>query len=180
MTRVSDSGSHVPSNGYSLYTCSILFGGLYTCIIYTAWYLNTSTAAVLFRYSSTTAALSRYSCTVKYTRRGTLVCDPVESGAVSRLLDDVIFTSYKFFELDEVQTPWNNVECYNPQIDSIAVVRLYYRCSCTNRGTARVRLSLLQYSAREALRILPAIRNTTSDGLRGWSHQSTSIILVLV
>ena len=61
MARVSDSGSHVPPNGYSLYTCSILFGGLYTCIIYTAWYLNTSTTAVLFRYSSTTAVLSRYS-----------------------------------------------------------------------------------------------------------------------
>jgi hypothetical protein len=190
VTRVSDSGSHVPSNGYSLYTCSILFGGLYTCIIYTAWYLNTSTAAVLFRYSSTTAVLSRYSSSTtvlslvqlygEYTRRGTLVFDPVESGAGSRLLDDVIFTSYKFFELGEVQVKCNNVECYNPQIDSIAVVRLYYRCSCTNRGTARVRLSLLQYSAREALRILPAIRNTTSDGLRGWSHQSTSIILNLV
>ena len=81
---------------------------------------------------------------MKYTRRGTLVCDPVESGAVSRLLDDVIFTSYKFFELGEVQGKCNNVECYNPQIDSMAVVRLYYRCSCTNRGTARVRLSLLQ------------------------------------
>ena len=190
MTRVSDSGSHVPSNGYSLYTCSILFGGLYTCIIYTAWYPNTCTAAVLFRYSSTTAVLSRYSSSTtvlslvqlygEYTRRGTLVCDPVESGAGSRLLDDVIFTSYKFFELGEVQVKCNNVECYNPQIDSIAVVRLYYQCSCTNRGTARVRLSLLQNSAREALRILPAIRNTTSDGLRGWSHQSTSIVLILV
>ena len=143
MTRVSDSGSHVPSNGYSLYTCSILFGGLYTCIIYTAWYLNTSTAAVLFRYSSTTAVLSRYSSSTtvlslvqlygEYTRRGTLVFDPVESGAGSRLWDDVIFTSYKFFELGEVQVNCNNVECYNPQIDSIAVVRLYYRCSCTNR-----------------------------------------------
>ena len=82
----------------------------------------------------------------EYTRRGTLVFDPVESGAGSRLLDDVIFTSYKFFELGEVQVKCNNVECYNPQIDSTAVdlVRLYYRCSCTNRGTARVRLSLLQ------------------------------------
>jgi hypothetical protein len=39
----------------------------------------------------------------EYTRRGTLVCDPVESGAVSRLLDDVIFTSYKFFELREMR-----------------------------------------------------------------------------
>ena len=187
MTRVSDSGSHVPSNGYSLYTCSILFGGLYTCIIYTAWYLNTSTAAVLFRYSSTTAVLSRYSSSTtvlslvqlygEYTRRGTLVFDPVESGAGSRLLDDVIFTSYKFFELGEVPLMGfgvTHVEYYQ------SVVRLYYRCSCTNRGTARVRLSLLQYSAREALRILPAIRNTTFDGLRGWSHQSTSIILNLV
>ena len=92
--------------------------GLYTCIIYTAWYLNTSTAAVLFRYSSTTAVLSRYSSSTtvlslvqlygEYTRRGTLVCDPVESGAVSRLLDDVRFTSYKVFELGNC----NNVECY--------------------------------------------------------------------
>ena len=101
VTRVSDSGSHVPSNAYSLYTCSTLVGGLYTCIIYTAWYLNTSTAAVLFRYSSTTAVLSRYSSSTtvlslvqlygEYTRRVSLVCDPVESGAVSRLLNDVIF-----------------------------------------------------------------------------------------
>ena len=39
----------------------------------------------------------------------------------------------------------------------------------------------LYYKFRaRALRILPAIRNTTFDGLRGWSHQSTSIVLILV
>ena len=91
---------------------AILFGGLYTCIIYTAWYLNTSTTAVLFRYSSTTAVLSRYSSTTTvlslvqlygevHQAGNTCLSTPVESGAVSRLLDDVRFPSYKFFELRE-------------------------------------------------------------------------------
>ena len=131
--------------------------GLYTCIIYTAWYLNTSTTAVLIWYSSTTAALSRYSCKVKYTRRGTLVCDPVESGAVSRLMMTSYLQVTRSLRARRTAIMWNAGSLF---INSTAVVWLYYQCSCTNRG---VRLSLLQIPRAKLYEFYPAIRNTTID-----------------
>ena len=74
----------VPKHEY--YSCTITVQQYYSCTITVQQYYN----CTIFGTAS---------CTAKYTMRGTLVCDPVESGAVSRLLDDVRFPSYKVFEL---------------------------------------------------------------------------------
>jgi hypothetical protein len=87
VARVMNPDCHVPPDGYKLYTCAVLFDDCTRVLVYTAWYLDTCTTAVLSTIPldmCTTAVLSmvqlygkvhRDCCTS--TRRGTLVRDLV-------------------------------------------------------------------------------------------------------
>jgi hypothetical protein len=47
VARVKNPDCNVPPNGYNLYTCAVLFDDCTRVLVYTAWYLDTSTTAVL-------------------------------------------------------------------------------------------------------------------------------------